>query len=292
MQRVEVNSVDVKLDYKPKKVDYAGLRSGHTTEFMNFFILEESAMTMRHVILHGIAGMPALSVALNGTWMPDIKKTQLGPVLAGVAPVRSLVNLGAGVKDLVVVPFREYKRDGRIVRSLQQGAVHFATNTTEELIRLGAKVAIGTQTLLQSAEKVLAPAEPSSSSYTHIHHHDPDNDSDSDSVSELPSDQKRLISPYAEPPPNLRAGVSQAYRSLNRNFSAARDALANIPTEAREKGSVMGAAEAVIKNAPRAVIRPLVGVSEAVGKVALGAGNSLDREGKRGREVEDKYKRY
>ena len=45
IQRFEINSIKVKLDYKPKKVDYAGIKSGHTSEFMNFFILDGSKMT-------------------------------------------------------------------------------------------------------------------------------------------------------------------------------------------------------------------------------------------------------
>lgn len=122
---------------------------------MNFFILEEADMVLKHVILHGISGFPRMSKVLNDTWMPDIQRTQLGGVLAGVAPVRSLVNLGTGVRDLVLVPVREYKKDGRIVRSLQKGVGGFVRNTAGELVRLGTKVAVGTQALLQSAEGAL-----------------------------------------------------------------------------------------------------------------------------------------
>jgi autophagy-related protein 2 len=70
--------------------------------------------------------------------------------------VRSLVNVGGGVRDLVVVPMREYRKDGRIVRSIQKGALAFAKTTTSELVKLGAKLAIGTQTVLQGAEDFLS----------------------------------------------------------------------------------------------------------------------------------------
>ena len=33
IQRLEVMAVHMKLDYKPKRVDYRSIRSGHTTEF-------------------------------------------------------------------------------------------------------------------------------------------------------------------------------------------------------------------------------------------------------------------
>ncbi len=155
IQRFKINSVVVKLDYKPKKVDYSGIRSGHTTEFMNFFILDEADMTLRNLKLYGISGFPRLSDTLNDIWMPDIKANQLGGVLAGLAPVKSVVKIGGGVKDLVVIPIREYKKDGRAVRSIQKGAVAFAFTTTNELLKFGAKLAAGTQTLLENAEHAL-----------------------------------------------------------------------------------------------------------------------------------------
>src|SRR5690606_20867981 len=108
--------------------------------------------------------------------------------------------------------------------------------------------------------------------------------------SEDEDDEPRKISPYAQTPLTVRAGLRGAYSSLNRNFTQARDALASIPAEAREAGNVAGAAEAVVRNVPVAVIRPLVGISEAVGSALGGVSNALDGEGERRRG--EKYKRY
>ncbi|ODQ50101.1 hypothetical protein SAICODRAFT_40713, partial [Saitoella complicata NRRL Y-17804] len=155
IQRFEVFSVPVKLDYKPKNVDYASLRSGRTTEFMNFFVLEESEMILRHSVLYGIPGFSRLGQTLNDIWMPDIKSTQLIDVVAGVGPVRAIVNLGGGLKDLVMLPIAEHKKDGRIGRSVGKGVVAFAKTTTSEAIKLGAKLAVGTQVMLQHAEEML-----------------------------------------------------------------------------------------------------------------------------------------
>ncbi|KAI5290292.1 autophagy- protein 2 [Ascosphaera aggregata] len=77
IQRAEIKSIPVKLDFKPKRVDYGGLRSGRTTEFMNFFILEEANMVLRHCIIYGISGFDKLGQTLNDIWMPDVKANQL-----------------------------------------------------------------------------------------------------------------------------------------------------------------------------------------------------------------------
>ncbi|KAJ5989911.1 hypothetical protein N7499_010440 [Penicillium canescens] len=272
LQRVEVNAVQVKLDFKPKRVDYAGLRSGRTTEFMNFFVLDGADMVLRHVIIYGISGFDRMGQTLNDIWMPDVKQNQLPGVLAGLAPIRSLVNVGSGVRDLVVVPMREYRKDGRIVRSFQKGALAFAKTTSNELVKLGAKLAIGTQTVLQGAEDLLTtPTAPT----------------EDDNTDE---DEAKNISLYADQPVGVVQGLRGAFSGLERDLLLARDAIVAVPGEVVESGSAKAAAKAVWKRAPTVILRPAIGVSKAVGQTLLGAGNTLDPSNRR--KMEDKYKRH
>ncbi|KAJ5976277.1 hypothetical protein N7481_009984 [Penicillium waksmanii] len=275
LQRVEVNSVQVKLDFKPKRVDYAGLRSGRTTEFMNFFVLDNANMVLRHVIIYGVSGFDRLGNTLNDIWMPDVKRNQLPGVLAGLAPIRSLVNVGGGVKDLVVIPMREYQKDGRIVRSIQKGALAFAKTTSNELVKLGAKLAIGTQTVLQGAEDLLTT--PNAASAVSDENRDDE-------------DEAKKISLYADQPIGVVQGLRGAFRGLERDLLLARDAIVAVPGEVVESGSATAAARAVWKRAPTVVLRPAIGVSKAVGRTLLGAGNTLDPSNRR--KMEDKYKLY
>lgn len=270
LQRVEVNAVRLKLDFKPKRVDYAGLRSGRTNEFMNFFILDRADMVLRHVIIYGVSGFDKLNKTLNDIWMPDIKHNQLPGVLAGLAPVRSLVNVGAGVRDLVVVPIREYRKDGRVVRSFQKGALAFAKTTTSELVKLGAKLAIGTQTVLQGAEDFLSqPGQ----SRTDV--------SAGWEDAQLEEDEKKHISLYADQPVGVMQGLRGAYASLERDLLTARDAIVAMPGEVLESGTAGEAARAVLRVAPTVILRPAMGVSKAVGQTLMGATNSLDPENRR-----------
>ena len=261
LQRVEVNSVQVKLDFKPKRVDYAGLRSGHTTEFMNFLILDEADMVLRHTIIYGISGFDKLGKTLNDIWMPDIKRNQLPGILAGLAPVRSIVNVGGGLRHLVLVPMREYQKDGRIVRSISRGAAAFAKTTGTELVKLGAKVAIGVQTVLQGAEGLLSPAaEPS---MTGIEREDEDEES-------------KQISLYANQPVGVLQGLRGGYDGLQRDLILARDAIIAVPGEVMEGGNAAGVLQAVRKHAPTVILRPAIGVAKAGGQILMGATNALD----------------
>ena len=279
LQRVEVNSIRIKLDFKPKRVDYAGLRSGHTTEFMNFIVLQEADMVLRRAIIYGVSGFDKLGKTLNDIWMPDVKRNQLPGILAGLAPIRSLVNVGGGVRDLVVVPIREYRKDGRVVRSFQKGAVAFAKTTTTELVKLGAKLAIGTQTVLQGAEGLLNPPFPKTSSDVSAGWEDAD----------IEEEEKDQISLYADQPVGVLQGLRGGYSSLERDLLMAKDAIVAMPGEILETGTAGGAAKAVLRNAPTVILRPAMGVSKAVGQTLMGATNSLDPENRR--RVEEKYKR-
>ena len=281
IQRLEVNAVQLKLDYKPKRVDYGGIRSGHTTEFMNFLILDGSDITLRHCIVYGLTSFDQVHKTLNDVWMPDVKRNQLPGVLSGLAAVRPLVNVGSGMRDLVVVPMREYQKDGRIVRSLQKGVYAFAKNTTSEVARLGAKVAIGTQNLLEGAEAFLNPNQSTSPHRSPRSQHLDWTGSDPPS----PDEEPRAVSHYANQPIGVRAGLRSAARHLERDLLTARDAVIAIPAEVMEQGSGVGVARALARHAPTVVLRPAVGATKALSNALLGVGNALDETSRR--KIED-----
>ncbi|KAM0279230.1 hypothetical protein ACHAQH_004687 [Verticillium albo-atrum] len=279
LQRVEVMDIPVQLDFKPKRVDYGGLKSGRTTEFMNFVILDQAHMTLRHAIIYGVQGFDRMGKTLNDIWMPDVKRNQLPGVLAGLAPVRSLVNIGSGFKDLVEIPIKEYQKDGRIFRSLQMGATAFARTTGTEMVKLGAKLAIGTQTALQSAEGLLTTKPPTAEATVW----DGDDPADAD-------EQQKQISLYADQPTGVIQGLRGGYQSLMRDLHSTRDAIIAVPGEVMESQSAQGLARVLYKRAPTIVFRPAIGASKAIGKTLIGATNSLDPQNRR--RAEEKYKRH
>ncbi|KAI5927404.1 hypothetical protein F4810DRAFT_706772 [Camillea tinctor] len=278
VQRAEINSIPVTLDFKPKRVDYAGLRSGHTTEFMNFLVLDQARMVLRHTIIYGVSGFDRLGKTLNDIWSPDVRKNQLPGVLAGLAPVRSLVNVGSGFKDLVEIPIKEYRKDGRIVRSIGKGAAAFAKTTGTELVKLGAKLAVGTQYALQGAEGIL------------VKQPETRDDIEWEEEEELDPEEAKQISLYANQPTGVVQGLRGAYSSLARDLNVARDAIIAVPGEVMDSQSAQGAAKAVLRRAPTIIFRPLIGSSKAIGQTLMGATNSLDPHHRR--RMDEKYKKH
>ncbi|KAI8998625.1 hypothetical protein BD414DRAFT_453550 [Trametes punicea] len=284
-QQAEVFPIDIKLDYKPRRVDYRALREGRTIELMNFFHFDGAEMTLRHITLNGITGWPRFFDLLNDLWTPDVKATQLVDVISGVAPIRSVVNVGSGVADLVLLPIAQYKKDGRIVRGLQKGANAFVKSTAMEAIKLGARLATGTQVILEQAETVLGGqfkdqvmAEAMQVPMTMEVGEEGSED-----------DDRELISKYADQPTNVKEGVKSAYQSLKRNLNSAAQTILAVPMEVYERSGNEGPVRAVVRAVPIAVLKPMIGASEAVSKTLLGLQNTLDPNIRQ--ENEDKYKR-
>jgi autophagy-related protein 2 len=275
IQRLEVGTVPVMMDYKPKKVDYAGLRSGHTSEFMNFFVLDRARFSLKKIICYGIVAPDRVQKMLKDLWTEDITTNQLPTVLAGLASVRPLVDVTSGLQNLVLVPMREYKKDGRILRSAQKGFVSFAKQTSIGLARLGAGLAIGTQTHLESLEAFATSSSPS--------RRRSGIDWDEDEFSSSPSgrEEVRAVSNYANQPLSVVTGVKTAFTGLERDIATAKHAIIAMGAEIRESDSASGAAGAILRRAPPIVLRPIIGTSKAIGTVLSGAHNQLDKDNQR-----------
>jgi len=286
IQRLEVDTVDLKLDYKPKRIDYGILRSGNTSELMNLMSLDAADIKLKHTIVYGLRGFAPLHKTLNDVWMPDVTRNQLPTVLSGLAPIRSLANIGNGMRDVIAIPVREYKKDGRVVRSIQKGALHFGKTTTSELARLGAKLAIGTQNLLSGAEGLLSPASASPSGRPGVGRRVSSDQGWHDMASgEDEESEQRAFSAYANQPLGVFSGLRTARRYLEHDLLTARDAFIAVQGEIFESSSPTAAAAAVARRAPTVILRPVIGASRAVGTALLGVGNQIDRSNVR--KVED-----
>ena len=284
IQRCEVRAVPLVLDYKPKKIDYVGLRSGKTKELMNIIALDESSIQLKRLIVFGISGFDNLQDTLHDLWVGDVIRNQLPTVLRGLGPLRPLANVGGGVRQLIVVPMTEYQKDGRLLRSIRKGASVFTRTTTSEIARLAARVAMGAGTVLEGAEGLLSPggaASPSS----------PRDDTDDSDGGHGPAagaqhhGRGAAVSHYAQQPLTVAAGLRSAARLLERDLASARDAIIAVGADVRESETAADVARAVARGAPAVVLKPAIGATRALGTALLGAGNALDKESRR--KVED-----
>ncbi|KAJ1843224.1 autophagy- protein 2, partial [Coemansia sp. RSA 486] len=314
-------------------------------ELLNFFPLEDAEMTLSTVKVRGVAGISKLVRELGSAWLPHLTQTQIPGVVSGMTPLRSLVNIGSGVADLVILPLEQYRKDGRLVQGIKRGAQSFARTTALEAIQLGAKVAVNAQTLLEQAGDILnvdVNSTGESSSNPHSHDGRPESVLSPYAPSENPhilldmadwpdymsadgqahgglvsagadhgsSSARRSSfgrSKYARQPENLSEGMRQAYISLRSNVGDAMQTILAIPVVVQEsvgegasvdgeetleggpaRSPVHGSVRAVVRAVPVAVLKPMIGATEAVSKTLLGLRNTMEPS-RRG-QLEDKYK--
>ena len=172
---------------------------------------------------------------LNDLWTPDVKATQLADVISGVSPIRSVVNVGSGVADLVLLPIAQYRKDGRVVRGLQKGTKAFVRSTAMEAIKLGAQLATGTQVILEQAENVLG-SKFNETVLAETVSHQPENVIDTGGDGWASNEESMdPISKYAEQPVDIRDGIESAYTSMRRNLSSAAQTILAVPMEVFER---------------------------------------------------------
>ncbi|PWN20710.1 hypothetical protein BCV69DRAFT_312661 [Microstroma glucosiphilum] len=311
IQYAEIHSIRLKADYKPKRVNYGLLRQGKAIELMNFFHFDGAETTLRHVTLRGITGWAKLFDTLNDIWTPDVKTYQIADVLAGIAPVRSLVNVGSGVADMILIPIEQVQKDGRLGLGLKKGAGRFAKVTALEVLKLGARLATGTQGLLEKAEQALGADSSGASGSgngsassqrkvapTRRAYADEEADFDSGSEDDRPwstpagaagtdgavdsipliddEEYGALISKFADQPSDVREALSQAYRSLRTGANAAAQTILAVPMEVYEAGS--GGSGSGGGGGPGAAGRTVVkAVPIAVVQGAKGASEAVSR---------------
>ncbi|KAL7747026.1 autophagy- protein 2 [Sorochytrium milnesiophthora] len=262
IQRCEVYPITLRVDYKPKHVNYSQLKQGNFVEMLNFFNLEGAEMNLRHLIVTGVRGWPKLWESILDGWLPHVANTQVQNIVSGVGPIRSFRNIASGVADLVLLPVQQYKKDGRLIKGLRKGAQNFVTTTAVEALNLGTKLAVGTHGVLEQADNLLS----------------------GDRSQEL---AEASVSRYADQPANVKEGLELAYKSLSRNVTEAAKVIA-MPMEVFERDGSGDGVRAVIKAVPIAILRPVIGATEAVSKTLMGLRNTMDPAMKQ--ESQDKYK--
>lgn len=253
IQFAEIAPVKISLDYKPKRINLDNLKNGKFIEILNLFRLENSEATLKKLQFSGVSGYSNLLGLVFDGWISHITQSQIPNIATGVTPIRSAINIGSGVANLIILPIEQVKRDGRLLFGLKQGAQNFLQTTAVETLNIGSKLAVGTQVFLENIDKLFYPNEG--------------------------NDAEITLSKFANQPKNFNEGLELAVQSLSKNVTNAVDTIIAIP-----KISSLGDGEDtsessmsnILKAVPLAILRPLIGTSEALRQTFLGVRNSIN----------------
>lgn len=298
-QSVDVKPCKIKIDYRPNHVDYAALRAGDYIEVINLFVLEGMELVLRRVQMSGLDGWAALGETVLTSWVQDISRRQIHKCVASVSmpPLRPIVNIGAGAADLILLPMEHYGRDRRLVRGLKKGASSFLKSVTIETLTTVSKVAQGTQALLEHADDVVSSSSALRRKQLKYRQ----------AGSRIARNSRRMGGGgirnaqdagggiggrqyLTQQPASAFEGFGQAYDSLARELHVAAKTIVAVPLVEYKKTGSQGYVRSVIRAVPVAVLRPMIGASEAVAKALIGVRNAVDPELKE--DIENKFKDF
>ncbi|KAL8006698.1 putative vacuolar protein sorting-associated protein [Plasmopara halstedii] len=298
-QSIDIKPCKIKIDYRPNHIDFAALRAGDYLEVINLFVLEGMELVLRRVQMSGLDGWVALGEAVLISWVQDISRRQIHKCVASVSmpPLRPFVNIGAGAADLILLPLEHYGRDRRFVRGLKKGASSFLKSVTIETLTTVSKVAQGTQALLEHADGVVSSS--SELRRKHLKYRQ--------AGSRIARNSRRMGGGgirntqdagggiggrqyLIQQPASASEGFGQAYDSLARELHVAAKTIVAVPLVEYRKTGSQGYVRSVIRAVPVAVLRPMIGASEAVAKALIGVRNAVDPEMKE--DIENKFKDF
>ena len=184
-----------------------------------------------------------------------MKATQLAEIVAGIAPFRSLVRVGAGMADLVLLPASAgWRRDRRREKAVRGAAAEAAA--------LGARLANGAQVVLERAESMLGGGPATGLGFTtrpgpgvgafrgpvtvipaggewdgsaSILAPSAFAGNEEGDTDEEGSGDERMISRYSQQPRDITEGVRSGARALRRNATTAAQTILAIPMEVYEQ---------------------------------------------------------
>jgi autophagy-related protein 2 len=288
------------IDWKPNTFDLAGLQGGDWAQLAHLLPLENMELELKAVQMVGLSGFGRVGVELAKLWAYDLSRHQAHRYLAGVQPIRSIVNVGAGVADLILLPVSHYAHHGNLKRGMQRGLSSFLRNVSLESMAAAARLAQGAQTVLESVDDALtfAPTplpQHAQSQFAQQRARGATrrgNSTDVHSASSSGPEHARrkgtTISKQANPPSSAQDGFRQAYDSLSRGLQSAATQMIVLPRSEYQRYGSRGAMKTALKGVPSAVLSPIIGGMEAVAKVLNGITNSMDP--KRKKENLEKFK--
>ncbi|XP_062233110.1 autophagy-related protein 2-like [Phragmites australis] len=260
-QKFDIKPLVLHVNYIPRQFDPIALGKGNYAELLNILPWKGIDLKLKHVSAMGVYGWNSICETVAVEWLEDISKNQVHKLLKGLPPIRSLVAVSSGTKKLVSLPIKSYKKDRKLLKGMQRGAVAFIRSVSIEAVGLGVHLAAGAHDMLVKTERALTAVPPPLAS----------------------CEAKRAKHNIrANQPESAQQGMKQAYESLTDGLGRTASALIGNPIKVYNRGAGAGSALATaICGAPAAAVAPVSASASALHYALLGLRNSLDPEHKK-----------
>ncbi|CAN6201834.1 unnamed protein product [Urochloa humidicola] len=259
-QKFDVKPLVLNINYIPRHFDPVALGKGNYAELLNILPWKGIDLKLKHVSAIGVYGWNSICDTVAAEWLEDISKNQVHKLLKGLPPIRSLVAVSSGTKKLVSLPIKSYKKDRKLLKGMQRGAVAFIRSVSIEAVGLGVHLAAGAHDMLVKTERALTAVPPPLAS----------------------CEAKRTKHNIrANQPESAQQGIKQAYESLTDGFGRTASALIGNPIKVYNRDGAGSALATAICGAPAAAVAPVSASARAFHYALVGLRNSLDPDHKK-----------
>jgi hypothetical protein len=169
-QTVQVDSIQARINYKPRHLVSSSEDSVHNnsvTRFLKLLSFRDTSLKIRPVRIHGVESARAIVDTVMSRWMTDISRQQLHSVVSGLPFVRNAANIvqsarGGGSSNATTTHNYHHKNN------LRSGMSAFASTVAAETLDVSAQLAVHVSNLLGGVGHALG-AEPCSVSAGQLH---------------------------------------------------------------------------------------------------------------------------
>ena len=260
-------------------------------------------------------GGPLLNHMLEA-WVMDIYANQLHRVISGTAPFRGLSNIGSDLKDLILLPIQSMGRGGAggsgsrgghgkggaqtrglVMRDLRRGSKALLKTVTRETLHFSQQVTMMVASAITDFTEDTRPRYKSSpaqqkaeSNHTGMGRGDRGDRGDRGGRGDKGDRGDRgdrgnragqnrsgtSVDRGARQPADVVEGLAKGYGSVQREVGIAVETVIAIPVRQYHQNGPLGAAKAVVRALPIAVLRPIAGLAEGLSYTILGLRNQVD----------------
>ena len=297
--------VRVCVDYLPHRLSLSALSGGDYAQLVHLFPIEHLRLSLVPVTVRD-ASVEAAASAVLDAWVDDLSRHQLHRYLSSIQPLRSLVNVGHGVVDCVVLPLEQLRHPrGRLARGVRKGVGSLVRRVTVEGLNVLMTIAGGAQLLLKEVERaVVEPNGPAGGRLSPAA-----STSSSASVGGLGGSESS--------PKTLSDGLQRAYVSLSRALQVASHQLVAVPSDEWRKagGRLLDAADgrrshregaqqqqqqqqralpplpahSLMRAMPSVLLGPMIGLTDGLRKAMMAVQNTVQPS--MGQERDERLKR-
>lgn len=152
-----INQINITINYKSSIFD---LSWNKTATILNFVNLDETSIKLKEFSSYNSKGDTIIDeIILHYT--NQIKNNNNLNIIGGLSPVKTVINIGSGLVNLIIIPSTEGLKNSRWKYGFRKSIQHFKSSTLSEFANIGYKIVNVADRLINNKDETITLTVPS-----------------------------------------------------------------------------------------------------------------------------------